>query len=45
MTGKGESGPHVAKVWAEIARVLESKTREYTLDVLLRSETRGMYYI
>ena len=45
MTGKGESGPQVAKVWAEIARMLESKTREYTLDILLRSETRKMYYI
>ncbi len=45
MTGKGESGPQVAKVWEEIARMLESKTREYTLDLLLRSETKKMYYI
>ncbi len=45
MSGNGESGPQVAKVWTEISRMLESKTREYTLDLLLRSETREMYHI
>lgn len=44
-TGNGESGPQVARVWKEISRMLESKTREYTLDLLLRSETREMYHI
>ena len=45
MSGKGESGPQMAKVWAELSRMLESKTREFTLELLLRSDSKGMYYI
>ncbi len=43
---EGESSRAVHQVWEEIRRVLESKTREYSLEVLLmRDSDEKMYYI
>ena len=43
---EGESSQAVRRVWEDIARVLENKTREYSLDMLVAPEgEEAMYYI
>ncbi len=43
---EGQSSRAVRQVWEEIRKVLEAKTREYSLEVLLmRDSDERMYYI
>lgn len=43
---EGQSSRAVRQVWEEIGRVLEARTREYTLESLLsRDGEEAMYYI
>ncbi len=43
---EGQSSRAVHQIWEEIRKVLEAKTREYSLEVLLlRDSDERMYYI
>jgi len=41
----GQSGPEVARVWGNIAKVLQAEMQQYTLEDLMSSAGSEMYYI
>ncbi len=42
---KGKSGPRVSEIWQDIVTTLEEKTKNYSLDTFLLSDSNDMYYI